>query len=326
VDVYRSGRTEIIAGWDDRFNREIYERFGHERLLRIFMPIQLRDRVTGVIEVAYDRGSREEISDDQVQLLGAFVDQAAVALENAHLLSQTQRALEETETLYTASQRLAVASQAQEMVAAVAESVRIDTVDRVVLWSVERDDRDQVEGFVSVANWHRGDGPRPLAVGTRFPLAAFPAGRLALGTEALFFENVLVDGRIDEVTRSVFAQQEARSLALLPVRVGQRQLGLLMVVGRDSHAFSVGERRLLTSLAGQMVVGLERLNLLTQAQGRLRHEQVLREVAERVRGSVDVETVMRTAVQEAGRALGRPTFIYLGSEEELHVPQAPKEG
>ena len=52
----------------------------------------------------------------------------------------------------------------------------------------------------------------------------------------------------------------------------------------------------------------------------------MREVTERVRSSVDVEMVMRTAVEEAGRALGRPAFIYLGSEEELHISKAPGEG
>lgn len=90
TDIYHTGRTEVLSEWDDRFNREIWEKFGHERLLRIFMPIKIRDRVLGVIEVGYDKRQKRQISEEEIQTLAAFVDQAAAALENARLLRETQ--------------------------------------------------------------------------------------------------------------------------------------------------------------------------------------------------------------------------------------------
>ena len=92
ADIYRTGRTEIIEGWDVRFNREIWEKFGHEHLLRIFMPLRTHDRVVGVIEVGYDRREKGRIDKEEVQTLAAFVDQAAVAMENARLTHETQQA------------------------------------------------------------------------------------------------------------------------------------------------------------------------------------------------------------------------------------------
>ena len=91
ADVYRTGQTEIIDGWDARFNREVWEEFGHERLVRIFMPIKIRDRVLGVIEVGYDRRQKSKIGEEEVQMLAAFADQAAVALENVRLFEQAQQ-------------------------------------------------------------------------------------------------------------------------------------------------------------------------------------------------------------------------------------------
>jgi DNA-binding LacI/PurR family transcriptional regulator/GAF domain-containing protein len=317
VDVYRSGQFEIISGWDDRFNREIYERFGHERLLRIFMPIRLRDRVTGVIEVAYDRNTKEHIGDDEVQLLGAFVDQAAVALENARLLSETQRALDEAEMLYTASQRLASASEAVDIVAAVAESIQAGALNRAILWAAERGEKDEIEGFASWANWDRGQGTARLPLGVRYSVAEHPSVCLAFSSDPLFVRDILEEDRVDQALRGLLAEQQVRALALLPVWRGERQLGTLMLMGDEPHAFSAQETRLLESLAGQMVVGLDRLSLLSQAQERLQHEQILRQVTDRIRNAVEVETVMRTAVQEIGRALGRSAFVYLGNEEEL---------
>jgi GAF domain-containing protein len=42
----------------------------------------------------------------------------------------------------------------------------------------------------------------------------------------------------------------------------------------------------------------------------------MRQITQRIRSSADVETIMRTAVQEIGRTLGRKTYIYLGDERE----------
>ena len=91
ADVCRTGHTEIIGEWDERFNREIWEEYGHERLLRVFMPIKLRDQVMGVVEVAYDRHEKGHIVAEETQMLAAFMDQAAVALENVRLFRQAQR-------------------------------------------------------------------------------------------------------------------------------------------------------------------------------------------------------------------------------------------
>jgi PAS domain S-box-containing protein len=85
ADVCRTGRTEIVGEWDDRFNREIWDRFGHERLLRIFVPIKIRDRVIGVIEAGYDKQIKSHIGEEEVLVLAAFADQVAAALENARL-------------------------------------------------------------------------------------------------------------------------------------------------------------------------------------------------------------------------------------------------
>jgi len=105
-DVYRSGSTEIIGEWDDRFNREVWEKFGHERFLRVFMPIKLREQVIGVVEVAYDRRQKGRVGEDEVQMLAAFMDQAAVALENVRLFEQVQRRAQREHQIYEIANRL----------------------------------------------------------------------------------------------------------------------------------------------------------------------------------------------------------------------------
>jgi GAF domain-containing protein len=90
ADTYRSGQTEIIGEWDERFSRETWQQFGLDRLLRIYAPIKMLDRVLGVIEVAYDKEQHQVVGQGDVETLNAFVDQLASALEQARLFEEAQ--------------------------------------------------------------------------------------------------------------------------------------------------------------------------------------------------------------------------------------------
>jgi|GEM_PF-2534010 len=72
ADIVRTGKTEIIEGWDERFNRVIYERFGHENFVRIFAPLVYDDPVVGnivvgTIEAGCQRERREAIITEETQ-------------------------------------------------------------------------------------------------------------------------------------------------------------------------------------------------------------------------------------------------------------------
>ena len=325
VDVYRTGRLETISGWDDRFNREIYDRYGHERLLRIFAPIQLRDRVVGVIEVAFDRETKGRIDEQERQLLQAFVDQGAVALENTRLLVETQHALDEAEMLYQASQRIAKARDLQSLTEAVVHEIRISALNRAILWSAEYGTRDTVVSFVALANWHRGDGLPPLPEGTRLLTAQFPSFASLFEARSCLVRDLSEAQSIGDAFLALLEREQVRSLVALPIWSGERLEGGLMLFGDEPTRFAVREIRLLETLTGQMAVGLERLRLVAQLQARLDREGVLRTVTDQVRGAVDVETVLRTAVREVGHVLGRSAFVYLGSEEDLQAVRVLEE-
>ena len=44
LDVVAQGAVEVIDGWDDRFDKEIFEREGHGALVRAFIPLLLRGK------------------------------------------------------------------------------------------------------------------------------------------------------------------------------------------------------------------------------------------------------------------------------------------
>ena len=58
IDILRKGRIEVIDGWDDRLDREIYESRGHAELVRAFVPLRVHGEAVGVLEVGYRRAER----------------------------------------------------------------------------------------------------------------------------------------------------------------------------------------------------------------------------------------------------------------------------
>lgn len=102
ADIIRTGKTEIITGWDDRFDRETFEAEGHEDWVRIFTPITLRQENIGLVEAGFNRKIRATIQnillsiqptiqEYQIRLLHAFINQVALALDNAHRYQASQR-------------------------------------------------------------------------------------------------------------------------------------------------------------------------------------------------------------------------------------------
>lgn len=90
ADIIRSGATEIISGWDERFDKGIFEREGHINWIRVFTPIALRQENIGLVEAGFKKGNRQRIQDSQVRLLRAFIDQMALALDNAQQYEASQ--------------------------------------------------------------------------------------------------------------------------------------------------------------------------------------------------------------------------------------------
>jgi GAF domain-containing protein len=131
---------------------------------------------------------------------------------------------------------------------------------------------------------------------------------------------LLINANIKDVADALGFEvfgREALSWLGAPIAAGDNVLGVIAVQSFDTpYLYDESHRDLLTALASQVAIAIENVNLFGQVRARARREQLLREITEMVRGSADVETIMRVAVQEVGRVLGRNTYIQLEQGEE----------
>lgn len=289
------------------------------------LPLIAHGQVIGALTVQSEREAA--FSEEDVSILQTMAAQVANAIQNTHLFEQTQAALAGTEALYNASQRITSASDLQEVVAAVTEGVPVPAINRAVLWAVERDAAGKVEAFVAQANWHRGEGTPPPPLGTRFSLEQLPATGLILSSEPVFVHDIDHDERFGPVTREVFQQQNARAVALLPLWVGARQFGTLMLVAEETYHFTEREIRLYRSLAGQIAISVESRRLLEESDRRAGELYILNRVADALSRSLDLQELLRAIPETVIAAMGfEAGLVAIQDEKTGRLSMASQQG
>ncbi len=87
-------KTQVeLCGWDDRLDKRIYDKFNHERLVRIIIPIMARGEVLATLEAGYDKTHKTELERDEVTTLERIVNLARVGIEQATLLKMMKEDL-----------------------------------------------------------------------------------------------------------------------------------------------------------------------------------------------------------------------------------------
>jgi PAS domain S-box-containing protein len=119
------------------------------------------------------------------------------------------------------------------------------------------------------------------------------------------------------VSKRLVEATGTKSAAFVPLLADRRVIGVL-VVGTTlrRRAFSTDELMLLQTVAGEAALALARTRSRAALDDALERERFVAEISSRVRSQLDVDDLLRIAVQETGLALGADRcFIRLGDTE-----------
>jgi GAF domain-containing protein len=124
----------------------------------------------------------------------------------------------------------------------------------------------------------------------------------ALGNQAL----PEVDRVLNEPRITVFERGEASAPSVLasPISLREQVLGVLGLHRSDTdEPWTEEQVELVEAISEQMGLIIENSRLFAEAQSRAARERRAREITARMRQSLDVETVLQTAVREMGESL-----------------------
>jgi signal transduction histidine kinase len=291
------------------------------RALAIF-PLRAKERLLGSLCLATRQGPRR-FSRSERELLRAISDQAAVAVENAGLYAQTNRRIDEIETLFAVQQAITSDLNPDAVLQLIAdEARRLTSSEGAILFLVNGDCLE-----LSVLSSEVASG---VSVGYRLPLTDSL-------TELTFSSSQPIrvdDARNDQRTHKDLIHRLAiRTLMVVPLMSGSDPLGSISVFNRTSGSFNVDDERVMAMLASSAVIGIENARLYQQEQARRHEADQRRRVAEGLRDVLTVlnsnrplEQILDYIAVQAGRLLVTDTVaIYrLHAEEKLLRIQAAR--
>ncbi len=269
--IYRSGRAEIVEGWDERFDRETWQRYEHDRLIRIFVPIKMRDVTMGVIEVGClkDQGNHVMVDlQSKLQMVTAFADQAAAALQNARLFKETRRRVRELRLLHDVSLAAASGVHLEDTLQAAVGTLVNRFGDVYIIIALLDYDSYTLRQVA-------GNAPVP----DKFANLQVPVGEGIIGWVAQYGEPALVpDVRRD--SRYLEIVSDTRSELCVPLSAGALVIGVLNMESPELNAFTEDDVQLLSTLAGNLAVLVERARLFEAVESAQRELQQRAEALE----------------------------------------------
>lgn len=300
----RLQKGQGIAGWviatgeaacvgdvskDPRWFGEVETGFNFVTRSLLCVPLQLRGRILGALEV-FNKRSPLGFDASDVTRLTAFASSATVAIENARLFEEARqvhqlRALHEVALALSSSLELeTILNQGIE---------QASTILRANASAISFVDGQLNLPPLLVSRGLLATSPK-LTAQQEQELNQLIASRLTNNID----EPLVIDSlalRPDLALKTIRAAG-LQSLALAPIKVGDKISGALTVISRTPQAYGQDDVSLLVSIA--RIIGLAAQNAIhyNQARGQTMRLTYLNEVGTALTGSLDLQHILQVII------------------------------
>ena len=259
------------------------------------VPLLVKDTVIGALVVRDTTG--RVFSEEQIRLAQAFADHATVALENTRLHGETVRRVADQAALLRLSQAVLLAPGTQEVLdASVGVTAKVFGVDLCGI--LLPDEEGQTLRLVAGVGWNPG------VVGTMRVETGLhsPAGYALRLNAPVIVEELATESRFS--VPPTLRDHGVVSSMVVPMLAGDTIIGVMGAHGRRPRRFTPEEVRLLTLIANQTAVALERMRLLEETRRQHQEAVALEAVAREITSSLDRRQVFQRIVERARELCG----------------------
>jgi signal transduction histidine kinase len=250
---------------DPEYGRRDLAQLGGAHTL-IGIPLQREGETIGVMVLT--RRYVERFSDQHVEILKVFADQAVIAIQNVRLFTELRESLEQQTAT---AEVLRVISQSPTDVQPVLRAVvgaarRFCGADDAMIVLCDNDDQ--------LMATH--EGSMPALVGTRIPLdRSSTTGRAALDRQTIHVPDVaLLDPSEHARTIELAEKTKVRALLAAPMLREGGAIGCVLLRKPEAGAFTSRQIGLLETFAAQAVIAIENVRLFTEIQEKSRQLEI----------------------------------------------------
>ncbi len=272
----------------------------------IFVPLVTSNRAYGAINLS-SMERENAFSDSDVRLLETLANSMSVALENARLFDETQRLLKETEqraaelaTVNTLSQALASATELDALIELTGEQMR-RTFEADIVYVALLDPQTRMIHFP----YAFGEEYSPLPLGEGLTSKILQTGQPLLINKDMSARRAALGVKL--------TGHEALSYLGVPILASGQAIGVISVQSiQQEGRFDEDDLRLLTTLASNVGVAIEKARLLDETRRRARESAAIAEVGREISATLDLPTVLeRIATHALDLLKGDTSAVYL---------------
>jgi GAF domain-containing protein/DNA-binding response OmpR family regulator/nitrogen-specific signal transduction histidine kinase len=264
------------------------------------IPLERKGEFVGTLELMSCQLA--SFSPRDLEVLGTIGRQAAVAIDNARLYEETQRRAANLKSLAKVSATITSTLDLEEALDAIASSV-LEAIGCQLSAIFVLDEEDGLLHLAATRGLSRA------YVEKSSTLTIERGGRAhAVATgEPLIVEYVAADPALRPL--SPLAEEEGfQAFADLPLRAGDRVIGMLSTIFDHPHYFDKLERDFLSSLADQAAVAIDNARLYTRVDRELQRRAValsgLQRVGRELSVTFEQDHVLRLVMEETTRLSG----------------------
>jgi PAS domain S-box-containing protein len=272
-----------------------FEGWGGEEPVRGWMgvPLLVRDRMIGFITLESLQVSA--YSEEHATLVQIFSQQAAVAIENARLYEQAVQAADRRAILHQASQEIARASQDPEGIyqAVHHAAAQVMPAETFVI-SLLNEAGQEVIGVYLFDQGKRWPG-------LHLPLGESLSGQVIASGKSVIVNQLAAETRVTSVN---FGEgQDVASILAVPMRLGQKVIGMLSAQSYTPSAYTEDDQSLLEMLAAHAAVAIDNSRLYAETQRRLKELEVINRISTTLRAAQTVEEMLPLLLDETLQVL-----------------------
>lgn len=293
------------------------EQEGYQAFLDV--PLRSRERTLGTLSVYYHE--THEFSPAEIEMVVSFADQAAVALETAHLLRDQQRRIAELSSLEEIGRVISGTLKLDELFERIYEQISrlMDTTNLYIALYYEETEEWEMR-------LHLEDGQRqPLE---RHKLGAGLTGWIIRQREPLLLKRGATDflrqQGIERIGRA------STSWLGVPMLAADHLVGVIAVQNYEEEGvYDEGHMRILTAIARQAAVAIQNARYLGEIERRLTELATLEEVGRVISGALNLDELLERIYLQVSRLMDTTNFyiaLYDPQRDEVSFPLAVEQG